>query len=112
MAFVARNGDAYVLLEKVKTASGWRNRRIASLFSYKIPEAAIDGIPGDVERLCEEIDQLEKESTRPQANEWGIQVEINKHIRQIDRLAAAYDNIETYLNDTSPHIFHGMGAGI
>ncbi len=68
MAFVARNGDAYVLMEKVKTASSWRNRRIASLFQYPAPESAIDGIPGDVERLCEEIDQLEEESTRPQAH--------------------------------------------
>ena len=112
MAFVSRSGDSFVLMEKVKTASGWRNRRIASLFSYKTPEAAIDGIPGDVERLCEEIDQLEEELTKPQANRWKVSVEINKHIRQIDRLAAAYDNIGAYLNNTSPHIFHGMGAGI
>lgn len=112
MAFVARNGNSFTLMEKFKSASGWRNRRIASLFSYKTPESAIDGIPADVERLCEEIDQLEEELTKPQANRWSIQVEINKHIRQIDRLEMAYGKIESYLNDTSPHIFHGMGAGI
>ena len=112
MAFVARNGDAYVLMEKVKTASGWRNRRIASLFSYKTPEAAIEAIPADIQKLNDRINQLEDQLTKTQNNRWSIRVEINKTIRQIDRLAAAYDNIEAYLNKTSPHIFHGMGAGI
>ncbi|MCH7685379.1 MAG: hypothetical protein IH899_01635 [Planctomycetes bacterium] len=112
MAFVARNGDAYVLMEKVKTASGWRNRRIASLFQYPAPEFAIEAIPADIQKLNDRIDQLEDQLTKPQNDRWSIRVEINKTIRQIDRLATAYDKIESYLNDTSPHIFHGMGAGI
>ena len=113
MAFVTRTGDTFALMEKVKTASGWRNKRIANLFQYRTPEQAFEGIPGDVERLSKEIDQLDEELTKPYVdNRWGIKMQINEKLRQIDRMAAAYDKIESYLNDTSPHIFHGMGAGI
>ena len=112
MAFVTRNGDSFTLMEKFKTASGWRNRRIASLFQYPTPESAIEAIPADIQKLNDRIDQLEDQLTKPQNDRWSIRVEINKTIRQIDRLAAVYDNIEAYLNKTSPHIFHGMGAGI
>jgi hypothetical protein len=99
-------------MEKFKTASGWRNRRIASLFQYPTPESAIEAIPADIQKLNDQIYQLEDQLTNPQANRWKVSVELNKTIRQIDRMVAAYDKIEAYLNDTSPHIFHGMGAGI
>ncbi len=113
MAFVTKTGDTFVLMEKTKTADGWRDRRIANLFQYETPERAFEGIPGDADHLKEEIDQLNEELTKPYVdNRWGIKIQINEKLRQIDRLAAAYEKIESYLKDTSPHIFHGMEAGI
>ncbi len=112
MAFVARNGDSFTLMEKVKSASGWRNKRIASLFQSPTPEAAFEGIPGDIEKLSKQFDQLEEELKNTQANRWKVNVEINKTIRQVERQEKAYNQIEAYLADTSSHIFHGQGAGI
>lgn len=55
MTFIVNDRGNSVLTRKVKVGDRWKNKRICNLFAYTSIRSALEGIPGDIENLENEI---------------------------------------------------------
>ena len=69
MAFIVSDREHWVLMKKVKFSGRWKNLRIANIFEYKTLNAAVKGLPVDIERLEAEIAELRQSLAGKQRQE-------------------------------------------